>query len=274
MKEEINTYKTSLKIPYKKESVIKGIQSQEFPDLSIIIPAFNEEKTIGSVVTTIKKIMLSFGIFHEIIVINDGSTDRTKEEAEKLDIIVINLRENSGKGSALKSGFEASKGRFLLTVDADGSHQKDGIKQVIKEFFEKEVHMLIGSRFLNEVKVSFTSPINIVGNKIFKYLLLFISGKYLTDSQSGLRIFNRSVLNSINCKSEGYEIESEITAKTLGLGFKVKEVPIICKPRFFGSSHLNSLRDGLKITKTIVFSYFRGRKHLKKNIASIPTKLA
>jgi len=265
VEEEILTYKPSLKIQTKRKSVIEALQTHKTPDLSVIIPAYNEEKTIGSIIKTIKKIVLAIGISHEIIVINDGSTDRTKEEAENTGANVINLKKNTGKANALIRGFEASKGKYVLTLDADGSHQENDIKKLIEEFFKKKVHMLIGSRFLNKIEVRFTSPTNIVGNKLFKYILLFISGKYITDSQSGLRIFSRTVLKSINCMSRGYEIESKITAETLGMGFKIGEIPINCKPRLYGSSCIKSWLDGTKITKTIIQSYFRGRRCLKEN---------
>ena len=196
------------------------------PDLSVIIPAYNEEKTIESAIKVVEKILLLSNISYEIIIINDGSTDLTKEKAEKLRVKVVNLKKNMGKGIALRTGFEVSSGMNILTIDADGAHQEDDIKRLIGVFFKKKTHMLIGSRFMNKPKYRFTSPINIVGNKIFKYLLLLISGEYITDSQSGLRIFSRNILSSINSISKGYEIEGELTAESIGMGFKVAEIPI------------------------------------------------
>ncbi len=260
MEKEIQRGHPTLRILHKQKTIFEEAQKPESLDLSIIIPAYNEEKTISSIVQAIQDIVLPIGISYEIIIINDGSTDKTKELAKKSGEKVISLKKNVGKGNALRLGFIVSNGKNLLTVDADGSHQTNDIKKLIAVFFNSKGHMLIGSRFLNKVKYRFTSPTNIVGNKILKYLLFFISGEYITDTQSGLRIFNRTILNSINTTSKGYEIESEITAETLGMGFKVKEIPIECKPRFFGSSHLNTLIDGARIAKTIVLSYFLGRK--------------
>lgn len=260
MLEENDKRNPTLRRTSKHRLIFEEVQKPISQDLSIIIPAYNEEKTIGSIIQTIKSIMRSIGLSHEIIIINDGSTDGTREEAEKSGEKVINFPTNTGKGNALRFGFKISNGKNLLTVDADGSHQKKDIENLILLYFDKQVHMLIGSRFLDKASYRFTSPTNIVGNKIFKYLLLLISGKYLTDSQSGLRIFNRNIINSLNTTSKGYEIESELTTESLGMGFKVEEIPIMCKPRFFGSTQLNTFLDGARIAKTIIHSYFLGRK--------------
>ncbi len=248
-----------------KRNKSKIANIEESPELSIIIPAYNEEKTISSIITAIKSVVISQGISHEIIVINDGSTDLTEKKARETEVGVINLINNVGKGNALRIGFIRSLGNNVMTVDADGSHHEDDIKRLIMTFFQNnqnKCQMLIGSRFIKKSKYQFTSSMNIVGNKIFKYLLLLISGVYITDSQSGLRIFDKRLLSFINSSSNGYEIESELTAEALGMGFHINEIAINCKPRVHGISHLNSFRDGFKIIKTIIYSYFLGRKKL------------
>lgn len=229
-------------------------------ELAIIIPAYNEEKTIGKVINDVKKATNLFGLSYEIIVVNDGSNDKTRMEVEKTKANLINLKYNMGKGFALRTGFNASKGLNILTVDADGSHMNADINHLLNEFFKSDVDMLIGSRFLYRPIKRFTSPINIVGNKIFKYLLFLLSGEIITDTQSGLRIFKRNLLDSINCNAKGYEIEAELTAESVSMGFKVKEIPISCKQRFYGVSHLNSILDGTIITKTLIKSYYFGRR--------------
>ncbi|MFX0121947.1 MAG: glycosyltransferase family 2 protein [Promethearchaeota archaeon] len=265
MEKEILDSKSLKKLETKGEIIVEKQRSQGIPDLSIIIPAYNEEKTICSIATITKNIALTYGISHEIIIINDGSVDMTKEKAENCAEIVITLNENSGKGTALKRGFKASKGRSLLTIDADGSHQENDIKRVISEFFAEEVDMLIGSRFQKKVDVRFTSSMNIVGNKLFKYLIFLISGQHITDSLSGLRIFDRRVIQSMELISKDYEIESELTLKTIARNFRIIEIPITCKPRVFGSARLNSIIDGVKITKTIIYSYFNEKKRVRKS---------
>lgn len=256
---EINRRKQTSKILYKHNAAFEEVPKQKSPDLSIIIPAYNEERTIGSVIKTIRNSVSSHKLLYEIIIINDGSTDRTKEEVEKTRETVIHLEKNLGKANALRIGFKASSGMNLLTMDADGSHQQEDINALIETYFNKGDHMIIGSRFMGKQKSRFTSSMNIVGNKIFKYVLFLLSGKYITDSQSGLRIFDRRVLRSIDLISKGYKIESELTAKMIGLGYKVSEIPINCRPRVYGKSNLNSILDGIKILKTIIHSYFLGR---------------
>lgn len=194
------------------------------------------------------------------MIINDGSTDSTRLEIENSGVKFIDLKQNMGKGNALRIGFEASKGKYLLTVDADGSHQDEDIKNVIVSFFNSNVHMLIGSRFMTKPKERFTSPTNIVGNKLFTILLFLISRKVVTDSQSGLRIFVKRILQNVSIQSNGYEIESELTAKTLGMGYCVDEIHIDCKPRKYGFSNLNSIKDGFKIFITLIRSYYLCKK--------------
>lgn len=245
----------------RNTSVLEVKYNRKFSKLSIIIPAYNEEKTIRLTIDTVKRIVTSFDLKYEIIVINDGSYDLTKEEAERSGVQVISLRDNAGKANALRIGFKVSSGMNLLTIDADGSHQKEDIKALIETYYNNRVdHMVIGSRFLNKHLRRFTSPMNIVGNKIFKHVLFLISGVYITDPMSGLRIFDRRILRSIDLISKGYEIESEISAKLIGLGYKVSEISINCKPRIYGKSNLNSILDGIKILKTIILSYFWGRR--------------
>ena len=233
---------------------------KRYPKLSVIIPAYNEEKTIKTVVKELKDVLERRNLSYEIVIINDGSTDLTKEEIIKTGERLIDLKENYGKGIALTIGFMASKGANILTIDSDGSHRKEDIELLIKTYFNHNVHMLIGSRFSFKPLIRFTSATNILGNRILNFLLFVISGKYVTDSQSGLRIFTRSILSFFKISSRGYEIESELTAKSLGLGFEVSEVPIMCKPRIFGSSNLNFIKDGFQNAKTLVISYFSARR--------------
>jgi len=233
--------------------------------LSIIVPTYNEENTIESVVLSIEGCIKEIlGKSFEIIVVVDGATDNTLHIAKKTNAKVITLKENRGKGFALRVGFRAAKGSHFLTVDADGSHKSEDITKLICGYHHSKVDMLIGSRFFEKTKTRFTSCTNVVGNKIFGLILFLISGRKITDSQSGLRIFNRKLLSFLNLESVGYEVESELTAEVLGFGFQIEEIPIATIRRKFGKTHLNFFFDGIEILKTLVISYYKGKKRYQQ----------
>lgn len=224
-------------------------------DISIIIPAYGEEKTIRGVVLGIKELFRDLKYNSEILVINDGSLDNTSEEAKIPKVRVLNLRKNMGKGIALQLGFKHSSGKHILTVDADGSHTTSDIRKLTLTYFNENYDMLIGSRFIERPKRKFTSSFNLIGNKIFSLMIFLMTNTHISDSQSGLRIFNRKVIKRTKIQSKGYEIESELTIKSIKKGYSLGETSIECLPRYFGVSHLNSFKDGFKIIKTLLFSY-------------------
>ncbi|MFX0170584.1 MAG: glycosyltransferase family 2 protein [Candidatus Hodarchaeota archaeon] len=249
----------------ENSNLYKRKSAPDIPELSIIIPAYNEERTIGNLIEKITKTLSQLEKSTEIIVINDGSTDQTQLNAEKSGKRVINLEKNMGKATALRTGFRASSGSTILTIDADGSHCMEDLKKLIEEYYQRDVDMLIGSRFINSIGNQFTSPMKMVGNYIIKYILFLLSGNFFTDSLSGMRIFDRKIIDSFSLVSNGFEIESELTAKSIGAGFKVTEFPITIKPRAHGNSHLNSFKDGIRITSCIIRSYLKGKKLRKEN---------
>lgn len=227
---------------------------QNTPDtvVSVVIPAYNEEKTIGKVIEETLQVMDSLGIPYEIIVVDDGSTDHTKEVASKYKAIVLSNGKNQGKGYALRRGFQHSKGDIIITIDADGSHKPKDIPDLLHPLFNG-ADMVAGSRFLGNGK-DFTSKLHMLGNHIINMIIMVLTRKLITDSQTGLRAFKKEVLKSVALKSSGYEIETEITVKGLKNGFKFKEIPISCRKREYNISRLRIISDGLKILKTIISS--------------------
>jgi glycosyltransferase involved in cell wall biosynthesis len=220
--------------------------------VSVIIPAYNEEKTIGNVIEETIQIMDSLGLPYEIIVVDDGSTDRTKEEASKYKVTVLSNGRNRGKGYALRKGFQHAQGDIIVTIDADGSHKPKEIPDLINPLFNG-ADIVAGSRFLGDGQ-NHTSKLHILGNHLINMTIMVLTRKLVTDSQTGLRAFKRNFLEKISLESCGYEIETEITVKGLKNGFKFHEIPINCKRREYGISKLRMLSDGVKIFKTILKS--------------------
>ena len=220
------------------------------PGISVVVPAFNEEDTIEEVVSQIFSVMESLEVPFEVIVVDDGSTDRTRERATKLGATVLSNGQNRGKGYALRKGFEKAQGEIIVTIDSDGSHDPKEILDLIKPVLNGE-DVVAGSRFMGN-GTHFTSRINRIGSFMMNMAIAILTGKRITDSQTGFRAFKSDFLKQVNLESSGFEIESEITVKALSNGFKFKEVPITCQPRMYNLSRVKILKDGIKIFHTIL----------------------
>ena len=228
--------------------------------VSVVIPAYNEEKTIGNVVSETISTMETVGMPYEIVVVDDGSTDRTRRIATRYKATVLSNGENRGKGYALRKGFQQAQGDIIVTVDADGAHKPKEILNLINPLFNG-VDIAAGSRFLGNGRKDSTSRLNRLGNILFNIIIMILTGKLITDSQTGFRAFKKHVLQKINLESTGYEIETELTVKGLKNGFVVREVPICCEKRQSGKSRLRVLFDGFRILRTILKANFSCRNN-------------
>lgn len=186
-----------------------------------IIPAYNEEITIGSIVLRTRKYV------DRVIVVDDGSNDKTAEVARLAGAEVIKLDRNYGKAYALMRGFERAKElgySVVVTLDGDGQHNPDEIPHVIDPVIKDEVDLVIGSRFLNE---SGKIPkYRVLGQKILTFATNLSSSLNITDSQSGFRALSRRALENLDFESEGYSIESDMISHLSSKGFIIKEVPV------------------------------------------------
>ena len=190
-------------------------------NITIGIPAFNEEKNIGKVIVTLKKIT------NDIIVCDDGSNDLTKEIAEGLGAKVISHTKNMGYGEAIKSIFNEAKKKeadILVTFDADGQHRPEDIMSLTKPIIDQEAEVVIGSRFLkNETNMP---KYRKIGVKVLTKVTNMSIKENLTDSQSGLRAYQKKVLQNISLTDSGMGISTEILIKSHQKEFRIIEVPI------------------------------------------------
>ncbi len=188
---------------------------------TIGIPAFNEEKNIAKIITNLKKVTDS------IIVCDDGSSDMTSEIAEGLGATVIKHEKNKGYGAAINSIFKKCNEDnvdVLVTFDADGQHRVEDLEPLLKPIIDNQSDIVIGSRFLDEK--SDIPNYRKIGIKIITQVTNASIKQKLTDSQSGLRAYNKKVLQSINPSDIGMGISTEILIKASNKGFKITEVPI------------------------------------------------
>jgi glycosyltransferase involved in cell wall biosynthesis len=232
----------------------KGNKRREEFFVSVVIPVFNEEQTIGDIVTRTKRTMEQMGVSYEVLVVDDGSDDRSADISQEKKAHV--LREtHKGKGYALRAGFRRAKGELVITLDSDGSHKPEEIPSVVQCISEGRADFVIGTRFFNSFKKTEISKVNRIGNRLFNDLIGFLTGVEISDSQSGFRAIKSPLIKQMNLRSRGYEVESEMLVKALKMGAKVAEIPISFDQRTIGVSKLDPLRDGIRILYAIIVSY-------------------
>ena len=191
-------------------------------NITVGIPAYNEEKNIASIIVKLKKIV------DTIIVCNDGSNDSTSEIAKNLGVIVIDHSKNLGYGAGIHSIFRKAReinSDVLVTIDADGQHRIEDIKKVVEPIEKGEADLIIGSRFLDTTQKQIPEYRKIGIKLITKVTNSSLKNK-ITDSQSGFRAYSKNVVSKLNVSDIGMGISTEILIKSSALGFRIAEVPI------------------------------------------------
>jgi glycosyltransferase involved in cell wall biosynthesis len=233
----------------------KEDREHETVTVSVVIPVFNEEATVGNVVTRTQKTLKQMEISYEILVVDDGSNDKSANIAQKLETHVLR-KMHQGKGLALRHGFMHTKGEIVVTLDADGSHKPEEIPQVLRYIMEDRADFIVGSRFLDSEDNKTKIPkMNRAGNGMFNDLIGYLTGVEITDSQSGFRAIRSSLIKKMRLHSYGYEVEAEMLIKALRMDARVAETPISFVQRTWGRSKLDPIRDGARILYAIITSY-------------------
>jgi glycosyltransferase involved in cell wall biosynthesis len=160
--------------------------------ISVVIPVYNEENSINNTIKEVKKVLKKNKLDRgsEIIVVNDGSTDKTREIVEKTDVILINNPVNTGYGYSLKKGIEIAKNNTIVITDADSTYPFDVVPEMLK-IKEQGFDLVVGARTGKNYKQSFLKS---VLRRVFKALVEYVSGKKIKDINSGLRIFDKSLV--------------------------------------------------------------------------------
>ena len=188
--------------------------------VAILLPAYNEEVAIASM------ILLSSKYADEVIVIDDGSTDRTKEVSQLAGATVLSHKINKGKGVALKTGFDYAKNYdIIVTIDADGQHNPLEIPLLIKPIEEDIADLVNGSRYINKQDTS-TPKYRRIGQTVLDTATNIASGVKITDSQSGFRAFSSKCFNCFNFDPEGFGIESDMLIEAANNNLRICEVEI------------------------------------------------
>ena len=224
--------------------------------LSVVIPALNEEDGIQDImerILAVKPDLQAVGIDDlELIIVDDGSTDRTPELiAAQEGATLIKHAKNGGYGAALKTGFAAAKGEWIGFMDADGTYPPEYYPAMCKAGLEQDADIVIGSRMAGAE--SEMPKVRRLGNLIFARLVSIISAKKITDSASGQRVFKKSILERVYPLPDGLNLTPVMSTRALHEDLKMIEVPIPYSERA-GRSKLSVVNDGLRFAQTIIWT--------------------
>jgi len=229
----------------RKSEVAPKSQVQQPPEIIAAIPCFNEELFIGSVVLMTREYV------DQVIVIDDGSTDKTALVAEKAGAMVIRHSSNKGKSAAVSTAFEYAKktgGKALVLIDGDGQHDPAYIPFLVKPVLEDKADMVVGSRYL-EIK-SHIPRLRKLGQRVLTFFTNLGSRITLTDSQSGLRAFSLRAIQAFSFVEQGLSVESEMQFLANDASLRVTEIPI--SMGYYAKAKRSPLAHGIGVLSSIV----------------------
>ncbi len=229
--------------------------------LTVIIPCFNENKTIKKILDKIKKQKIKT----QIIVVDDFSTDGTREILKKRLKSKINKlilhKKNLGKGAAIRSAKKFVKGNIVIIQDADLEYFPEDYKKLVNPIIKKISNVVYGSRVLNKRNYynrSFSSNFRILANFCLTIISNIINNQRLTDAHTCYKVFRTDLFKKINLKENDFSFCPEVTTKISILNEKILEVPIMYKGRTYKEGKKISFKDGLLALKTLIkYRYFK-----------------
>lgn len=237
--------------------------------LSVVIPVYNEQATIKSVIEQVMQIPYLL----EIIAVNDGSHDGTDKVLDELalefnELQVIHHPKNKGKTTALKTGFRATQGEIVIVQDADLEYNPQEIPEVIEPILQGKADVVYGSRFLvrRAARVLYFS--HYLANKFLTFISDLLTNANMTDVETCYKAFRGEIIRNMIIKSRGFGFEIEVTAKVAKLKCRIFEVPISYYGRTYEEGKKIGLKDGIQAIWYII--YFNLFCSLRKSFKSIP----
>ncbi len=224
------------------------------PELSVVIPTKNEEKSIGICIEKVQKVFKEHEIDGEIIV-SDSSSDSTPEIAKSLGARVV-VPDKLGYGYAYRYGIARALGRYIVIGDADNTYDFADIPKLLEPLKKGEADMVMGSRFKGDIKKGAMPWLHkYIGNPLLTWCVNMTHNSNISDCHSGFRAFTKEACERINLKTDGMEFASEMVMRALTKGLRIVEIPISYYPRMDGSeANLNSFSDGWRHLKFIALN--------------------
>ena len=220
--------------------------------VSIIIPTFNEGKTVLQVIKRVQKLPFE----KEIIVINDGSQDNTASKLDKLKgngIVVHTHVKNQGKGAAVRTGLRKATGEIIAIQDADLEYCPEELCKLVNPILAGEADVVFGSRFLGEERPSFGSyGIYYLGNRFLTHLTRVLFSTNITDLNTCYKVFHKRALRGVKLHGNRFELDPEITAKVLRKKVRFLEFPVSYKGRSRKDGKKITWKDGIRASLTLI----------------------
>lgn len=204
------------------------------PELLLILPAYNEEQNIGSVIDSLRECCKNA----DILVVDDGSVDGTSEVCQKKGVLVVRHDVNLGLASGVRTGmkYALSKGyQYAMQFDADGQHDETKVEEMLKTARNENCDIVIGSRFLKKDRPPFLKSL---GKGMISFCIKLTCGKRITDPTSGMRVYNRDVIEKFALSSH-FSPEPDMLAFMIRKGAKIEEIPVTMRSRRSGRSYLD-----------------------------------
>jgi glycosyltransferase involved in cell wall biosynthesis len=220
--------------------------------LSIVIPAYNEERFIGTLLEQIRAVDMSdLGVATEVIVIDDHSSDRTPDIVRGFpEVVFERLPKNGGKGQAVRRGMALATGDYLIIQDADLEYDPRDYRPMMQAILTGRGDVVYGSRYMNGGRHPGQSLAAYLGGRSLSLVGYLCTGTWLTDTVTALKLFPRDLLPSLQLETSGFELDHEITAKVLASGRRIVEVPVSYHPRSREEGKKIGVRDWFIGTKT------------------------